>query len=184
MIILEGPDGAGKTTLSTEICDRFDLNTGTRGTSDRSKLYTVTVQDTFRALKNEVASHKFGPKVWDRLFFSEFVYWKYNKPEPRQCEFNEAQRQFVTELLGCLKVPVVLCLPPVAVVTENAAKAEQMKGVNENLTDIYIDYVNMFRWMPAQTIVYDYTKEDNSRVMSIVEAYLTRRAEREWSRVR
>lgn len=176
MIIVEGPDGAGKTTLVKQISERFELAVGRRGVADRKLLYTVTVPDTFRALQEAVSGEE-QPLVWDRLFFSEFVYYPLTN---RKCEFNEAQRQHIMEVLCALRSPIILCLPPAKTVYANAGKAEQMDGVMDNLSRIYLAYVAVFKWMPAHAVVYDYTTEPSDRVMQVCEAYLARRSLREW----
>jgi len=178
VIIVEGPDGAGKSTLVAQIRERFGIGEGVRGTSDRSLLYTVTVPDTFKALEGMITGDE-RPVVWDRLFYSEFVY---HPLTGRHCQFSEGQRQHINEILMVVRPPIILCMPPTDVVYKNAGKDEQMDGVMDNLSRIYIAYNAMFRWMPAHTVIYDYTMEDNTRVMQIIESYLGRRSLREWSR--
>jgi hypothetical protein len=181
VIILEGPDGAGKTTLKKELQERFALSEGQRGVEDRTLLYTVTVPDTYRAMC--YAIHANAPAVvWDRLFFSEFIYPKYQN---RTEQFSLGQQAFITNVLEAMGCPIILCMPPYPVVEENAKVHEQMKGVNKNLAGIYNDYEDLYFVMPNQTIIYDYTghKEhsvDKDAVFRTVETYLHKRGKREW----
>jgi hypothetical protein len=179
VIIVEGPDGAGKSTLVDQICKRFDLVRGQRGTSDRSLLYTVTVPDAMNALGRAAAGIG-EPPVWDRLFFSEFVYYGLTTGK---CQFNEAQRQHYLEVLAALRSPIILCQPPIAECQRNIAKEPpdpKHKKFNDALPDVYLAYVNMLKWMPAHTVVYDYTFEPPDRIFQIVQAYMTRREQRAW----
>jgi GTPase SAR1 family protein len=185
MIIVEGPDGAGKTTLVEKILEMWPVRTalGERGTTDRNKLYTVTVEDTYRALRQAVNGRREAPAfVWDRLFFSDMVYAPMMK---RECAFNMAQQAFIIRLLEAMGCPIILCLPPFEVIQENAQVHEQMKGVNENLNTIVSNYRVQYFTMPNQTIIYDYTGQeedsvDINQVYKTIDAYLNLRAGREW----
>lgn len=176
MIILEGPDGAGKTTLLEQIVQNFRVHVGERGTDNRDLLYTVTVSDTFKALKRAVTGST-NMCVWDRLFFSEFVYPKYMG---RSCQFNDGQRLHVLEVMRALKCPIIWCLPPREAVIDNARKDHQMEGVDGNVGDIWDDYERMYLWTPPQTIVYDYTRDKPGRVFEVIKSYEAERKHREW----
>jgi hypothetical protein len=163
LIIIEGPDGAGKTTLVQKLLDEFPtgLVLGERGTTDRSKLYEVTVPDTFRALTYAVNGDK-PARLWDRLFYSEFVYAPLGMP-PREPMFNESQRVHITKMIQAIGAPFVLCMPPLQTVLDNMAEErEQMAGVREHIESIYSSYSTLYddRWFPDRTYVFDYTAPD------------------------
>ena len=152
MIIVEGPDGAGKTTLVNELLKEFDdLTLGPRATDDRDKLYEVTVEDTFNALSEAVRCRKGEAKIWDRLFYSEFVYAPVTD---RDCAFNEDQQSYINRIIQYLGIPIIICLPPLEVVKQNLGD-KQMEGVTENIDQIYELYADAEWWPPA--MLYDYT---------------------------
>lgn len=185
MIIVEGPDGAGKSTLVRELIENLQLEEGHRATSDRDKLYEVTRQDTYTALATEVIGNcQLGPaKIWDRLFFSEMVY---APVVGRDCEFSSDEQVFVRRIMSALACPIIICLPPWDVVKENVEASKQMDGVEENLTHIYGTYRTIASGMPW-VMFYDYTGEANDpafkTLTGIIEgcsSYLTIRQRRMW----
>lgn len=183
MIIVEGPDGAGKSTLVQELCDHFPLTVGERGVTDRHKLYEVTRQDTYTALAAAVKGNQY-PQIWDRLFFSEMVY---APVIGRECEFSLDEQNFVRRILKTLACPVIVCLPPWDVVKQNVHGTDQMDGVHENLQQIYEAYHEVFENMPW-VLWYDYTGEidlpayqDQGSIIKAVRVYLDRREDRSWS---
>lgn len=162
MIVVEGPDGAGKTTLVRKLQEEFGLTEGARGTSNRKLLYTVTVPDTMRALADAVYGRREYPtQVWDRLYYSELVYADI---VGRPIEFTDAQQSHVQSIVGALHCPVILCLPPLNTVIANvlATKDDQMSGVVENTRTIYHRYEQLFQddVFPENTLLYDYTRQD------------------------
>lgn len=154
MIIVEGPDGAGKSTLVTKLSEALSLPVGERATTDRNKLYEVTRQDTYTALGQAVTGHT-PANIWDRLFFSEMVY---APVVGRDCEFTDEEQVYVKRLLIAMGSPIILCLPPWSVVKGNVEGTEQMDGVEENLKHIYASYQKVTSGMPW-VMWYDYTDE-------------------------
>lgn len=156
MIVVEGPDGAGKTTLVNELSKEFGLRHGERGTSDHSKLYTVTRRDTYTALGDAVKGTE-QVRIWDRLYYSELVY---AKTVGRPVEFNTTEQTYVQRMIEALHCPIIVCLPDYPVVAKNAGMVEQMDGVNENLVEIYNSYVRLCDGtFPDHTHIYDYVTE-------------------------
>lgn len=193
MIIVEGPDGAGKTSLVRRLMAEVpELRIGERGTKDRKLLYTVTVPDTFRALEHAVrgkgwhTDHNVNPDsvyIWDRLFYSEMVYAPLGMP-PREPMFNAAQQQHIHRIIEALWCPVILCLPPLTDVKRNVLVEEQMPGVIDHVVDIYDSYVSMWEngEFPRQAVLYDYTTQQDGydKIVSGIRAYIETRRERAW----
>lgn len=183
MIIVEGPDGAGKTTLVNRLRKDFpELTEGERGTSNRKLLYTVTVPDTYTALRYAVNPYD-HPRIWDRLFYSEFVYAPMGGREPR---FNLAQTKFIREMIEAMRVPVIVCLPPLPDVKKNVLVEDQMDGVVDKISLIYTSYTRMLRdgWFGPAVIVYDYTRqnvnEQYNQMSEKIDDYLVTRRNQQW----
>ncbi len=180
VIIIEGPDGAGKSTLVKELQELFPhLLTGERGVDDRDKLWEVTRQDTYRAICEALTDP--NPHIWDRLFWSEFAYWEITG---RECQFNARDRQLIPDLVRSIGAPVIFCMPPLDVVKTNVEAEKQMSGVVPNIEKIYGVYQGMIEHLKntndiPNLLVYDYTsplaRDDFHRIVGRVEAYLLER---------
>lgn len=183
MFIVEGPDGAGKSTLVSQLQADLGLDIGKRAVSDRSKLYEVTRRDTYTALSEGVNAHE-APKIWDRLFFSEMVYAPI---VGRPCEFSFEEQIFIKRVIGAMGCPIIICRPPLVTVEENVLKADQMSGVKENITGIYKAYGSVAETMPW-VVWYDYTEvldgggsyEDYGTLLSMCQVYMQTRNRRSW----
>lgn len=187
MIVVEGPDGAGKTTLVQYLKEHYKLHVGTRGVKDRDLLYTVTVNDTMRALGKAVRAAN-TTLIWDRLYYSDFVYAPIQE---RPIAFNASQQTHVDRVLDALRCPIIVCLPPFEVVEANAAAVHQMPGVDTNIAMIYYSYEKMVfphtennpvitKPFPDHRIIYDYTDPTSlAHVLAEVEDYLDERKERQ-----
>lgn len=185
MLIVEGPDGAGKTTLVNRLNEMYGLTVGARGTTDRDLLWTVTVPDTMRAMGMAVGG-TLSPKIWDRLYYSDFVYASLGAT-PRPVAFNPSQQVHVDKIIEALRCPIIVCLPPWEVVQANGGTKHEMPGVLANLERIYREYHRMTyavgdarKAFPDHRVVYDYTDDGESWeiVMNEVEDYLDERQER------
>lgn len=185
MIIIEGPDGAGKTTLVNQLYYMFDdeLRVGERGTKDRDFLWKVTVPDTMKAMAQYALSQ--GPvTIWDRLFYSELVYAPLGMP-PREVEFNASQQNHIERFIEVADFPVIFCMPPWDVVEYNIKQEHQMPGVVEHGKDIYHAYQVLLQRVPDRTILYDFTYEtdespDITEVYREVKDYIDDKRERNW----
>jgi thymidylate kinase len=184
MIIVEGPDGAGKTTLVRQLVHEFaELKIGLRGTDNRDFLWKVTVHDTMKALSDFALSHG-KINIWDRLFYSELVYAPLGMP-PRKVEFNEAQQMHIRRIIDSADFPVILCLPPKQVVIENILEERhQMEGVREKAGAIYDAYHRLWseQVFPERTMLYDYTMDAIAfpAVRNEVQDYIESKRERSW----
>lgn len=153
-VILEGPDGGGKTSLLPEF-----INKGMTQHPRASHSTDGPVPN----LDDWVVEHS-GSKigyVYDRHpLVSEPIYGpicrgkvpgRFN--DPRWVE-DETRRLAADHVL-------ILCLPPRHVARDNAGEAGQMRGVLGNYDIIYERYLSV--WWPGVIIRYDYTRRWNHR---------------------
>lgn len=186
MIIVEGPDGAGKSTLVKQLCLDLDLTVGERAVKNRDELWKSTRQDTYTALSEAVGGNQ-PVKVWDRLFFSEFVY---HRVVGRECEFTLQDEVLIRKVLNALVCPIIFCLPPFPAVKENVLKDKQMDGVVDNIVEIYDKYVTMMKALeflgPHRVMHYNYMGAllgggvEYDTILVNCHNYIEERAKRTW----
>lgn len=156
MIIVEGPDGSGKTTLVRELCKTFSLREGIRAKGNRDKLWETTVDDTLKAI-TAAADYRKPVKVWDRMGnFSDPIY---SNVQHRVTPFSAHALIHLRSLLSAIQAPIILCLPPVEVTVANCGKTTQHEWVKHSEARIWYDYRRALRngVFPQSVIVYDYT---------------------------
>ena len=182
MIILEGPDGAGKSTLAErilnhregEIESRPDLSFPDRSPDALSK----TVKErTYEAINYEIGRMSSGqgnPRLYDRLFFSELVY---SRVFGRDCQFTPNQSRYITSMIG-LNAMVIWCFPPAQLMVDNINRTPQHEGIVTRLQSIVYGYSEMIRLTPARwRFVYNYADGlDWQRLVPCIESYLDERA--------
>lgn len=182
MIIVEGCDGSGKTTLVNSLAEDLGLSIGQRGTSNRDELYKCTREDTYRALAHAVEGyHK--PYIWDRLGpFSDPIYTRVAIPS-REMAFKHEEMRHCMEIFKALRCPIIICSVPYEVAAENQAMSHQMQGVDDNFKLIWELYQRLkdAALMEFHTEVYDYRKPHAyEHILEDTGAYLRRRKDREW----
>lgn len=177
MIVIEGCDGSGKTTLANKLSEDLCLNIGVRGTKNRAELYKVTKPDAYRALERAVAGDE-PPLIWDRLGpISDPIY---SRVQGRTDAFSPAEKKHFFAVVRALGIPVIVCDVPLYLAQENAKKADQMDGVRQHLPFIhglYRDFINLSQ---SWTLRYDYGEDRYSDLLSVLEMYTRKRKDREW----
>lgn len=184
MVIVEGPDGAGKTKLCKAISKHFDLEIVAPQKNGQMPIVPVRNR-VYRALGKAVQGHK-PAKIYDRLYLSELVYGHVIRGETA---FSEPEKAFIDKVILSLGCPVVFCIPDYDTCVENLEKVDQMKGVKENFEAIYEMYSRFAdAWISAPAvrggsgaIVHDYEVEvSKDNVMGHIDGYLRRRHKREY----
>jgi GTPase SAR1 family protein len=157
VIIVEGPDGAGKTTLIGRLC--HDLTLVKRGKFVKSNGDGSGTNDLFGdAYVDVVNQPDMGMMVYDRHpMISEYVYGPIVRGRLPE-DFTTSQAHATLRLMA-QQVLVVWCLPPLSVVHDNVwhQDNEQMRGVQSRIRQIHQMYHSMRMWWPGESVTYDYT---------------------------
>lgn len=126
-IIIEGPDGAGKSTLAKSLADRLDMNilkmTANGGQSVQEYLQKLACDGV----------------IIDRCWESEQVYSDLFGREPR---IGNGDAEALTEFCERVGIPIIVLLPPLHVVIGrlNGRGDEYADVVCPNITEIYRRY--------------------------------------------
>lgn len=163
VIILEGPDGTGKSTLAAQLATL----TGFRSEHLIAPVDEEPIDTCYRYL-DEVRTTNTGI-VFDRFHLSEYVYG----PIARGVNTMEFTGKVLERELWLTTRPVVvMCLPPYEVAQENWAKRNAARGEmikSASMYDaVYHAFENIRTTLP--TIQYDYTRESAVDVQFRLEA--------------
>lgn len=157
MIIFEGPDGAGKTTLIEAFQEAYNIPIAPRVVTKGAE----AMIDLKQWVDNELRKG-FQYKIFDRYrLISEPIYGPIlrNKSEPG---FNDIQ--WLTSRMHAfydLDPVIIYCLPPLETVRANIMGDPDNVVVESRIDAIYSAYVNKaaidINFSPGLTIVWDYT---------------------------
>lgn len=175
MIIVEGPDGSGKTILIKDVVKRLQLWVGTLSVKEPVKIVHSPgplEQGLFEWAANALLLVK-EPVVFDRFpYFSDIVYGPTLRKQTLMTE--SGYRQLKTRLKE-LDPLVIYCRPPVDTIVKSSKVWEQMKGVPENLTKIVKNYdQQLLYWMSDFKVFhYDFTQPENKKLlMTVIDEYV------------
>jgi thymidylate kinase len=151
LIILEGADGSGKTTLALDVATRFGANYVHHGpypglTGDAlARRYAVSA---LPAVLDE------SLVVMDRCWISEMPYGLAFRGGADR--LGETRIRTLERLVGLADVKVYLCLPPWEIVRSNWVKrkgSEYLKTIDQ-LRQVYDWYDSAFSisWLPGERI--------------------------------
>lgn len=153
IVVVEGSDGAGKTTLIERAREgqreRYFLTV-------RASRYPPDVKTAFQYL-NWVKHQRDLDLVLDRIhFISDRVYG----PILRNADiFKDLPIDFGLQDVGA----IVYCRPPLELIAENVRKNLQLTGVPENIERIvnaYDTLMEIVKGRGKKVIKYDYTADD------------------------
>lgn len=167
VIVLEGPDGAGKSWLAQRLSEDLGLPLAQKFVKSDGE--GSGTNDLFgEAYRDVVTMMDKAPMIYDRHpLISEYVYG----PIVRGIlppDFVMPQAHATLRLLA-EQVHVIWCLPALQRVADNVADTEtnqQMSGVWRNIEAIYSMYHTMRIWWGGQSTVYDYTVTDQANKYS------------------
>ena len=155
MIVVEGPDGSGKSGMVHRISDHLKIPIHTRAcTSDGGP-----VSKLYQWAKDDVSSLRWQSfSVYDRHpLISEYIYG----PITRQAvdpEFFTPHAAGLSRLFANA-VLIVYCDPGPDEVFKNILAGKHMPGVTENASRLYYAYKTFMHYWPGnRPVVWDYTQ--------------------------
>lgn len=159
MIVVEGMDGTGKTSLADKLCERLNV--------PKHKKFASSLggppPDLMNLLYADVVSMDEQPfSVYDRHgLISEFVYGPIVRGT-LPLGFDSTTTHRLIRMLA-KRVLVVWCRPPFNVAHDNlkCAPNRDMPGVFNNAAALYHSYEGFRQYWPGDSISYDYTKPDS-----------------------
>lgn len=148
MIIVEGPDGSGKSNLVNKLSKNMRLPVHEKF----SHSLTGPINNVMQAAYDDIARWSEMPfSIYDRHpFVSEAIY---GRALPRPFEVMDDQHN----LFFRQWVYLIICDPGFTTVSHNIVTSAQMPGVKENMAGIYSRY-SLFHqnWPPDQLFIWNY----------------------------
>lgn len=150
-IIIEGPDGAGKSTLAKSLAGALDMN-----------ILKMTANGG-QSMPEYVQKLKCDGIIIDRCWVSEQVYSDLFGREPR---IDNDDAEALTEFCGLTGVPIIVLLPPLHIVIGRLSERgdEYADVVCPNIVEIYKRYQE---WAEAHP--YAIVLEDNNPATAMKE---------------
>ena len=200
MIVVEGPDGGGKSTLCKYLHERTGL-----ALSAHSRLSKAERNDPWYRSQEAVRERVYqsvlsmvagsdAPEIHDRLLYSELIYSSVFKREPA---FTYDESIHLLRCFNACRIPVFFCIPPWADIRKGIRSSDHIDGAVQNLANIYNGYVmwakfasrkrrkgitnrdQAFDYNQPRVILYDYNKpEHKERALTIVQQYVVLRKRR------
>lgn len=161
IVILEGPDGAGKSTLARQLSDLLEVPVMHLGPPPEG----ISALDQCLSMIMNNRTQYMGA-VMDRFHIGERIYG----PLMRGVDTLGYDGQYlVEEGLLQLGAKMIVCLPPVEVCLENwrARKGAEYVQEEDKIHEIHSRYLSVESRLP--TLVYDYTKQTMIPVLEFLE---------------
>lgn len=159
MIVVEGPDGSGKTTFIKQLVQDLKLPIAPRAVSSDAEALTDLVKWT-----EENLAKGFQKKIFDRhRLVSEMIYGPLLREHPSEGFDNYYWLVAQQALFFHIKPLIIVCLPPLEIVRENIGKDRFNSRLFPNKKQVDQLYWLYFNWAAGhpRVIKYDYTQEFN-----------------------
>lgn len=167
-IIVEGPDGAGKTHLIDRLMSKFhflDLVRNEKGPD--ADLFEFWTRNAETERSNRVPIH-------DRFFYSELVYG------PILRGSYQVDKNAMYNILWYIRAGsfVIYCRPGTDRIIEGLQKRPQMEGVKEHIQDIILLYDEIMAveqtFFGNRFFMYNWTLDSDFKYLEeLIERYLT-----------
>ena len=170
MLIIEGPDGSGKTTLIGQLEERLGVTREPRAVTSSAEVIKPMGQYAL----DEIAKG-YGRRIYDRFnLISSPFYCMLPNPTFRD-ELRDQEWLMNTWIKFRQVGPVIIvCLPPLEVVKENCLSDDTSKVAQGDIETIYWLYHNFAAQYPWVAAVYDYTKQDITDLEYIISLMVSR----------
>lgn len=179
MIIVEGPDGAGKTTLARAIAQHYNLRIEQKDKEDRSESHGPPQRSarerTWEALGIAVSGNH-PVVIHDRLFVSELIYGPIVRAATK---FSSQEAIWAERVFAALGAPFIHCRPPKDVVLENIKGEAESQYAANRAAEIYDAYGSYWPGL-LNTYVFDYTDPHPGGLYRFIDLYMERRRVRSW----
>ncbi len=174
MIVVEGPDGSGKTTLVQQLAKAFHLPVAPKAVDHDQK----ALMDL--ATRAEQINRLNKAEVHDRhTLISELIYSPIFRDAPRS-RFQD-QAWYREELAHLLQVVwgIVICLPPLEVVRQNVHDDPLNASVSNSIDQVYWAYHNVSTLLAVNPyvplVLHDYTKLGPDMVKQQIQRFRERK---------
>ena len=165
MLIVEGPDGGGKTTLIRELSEKLNIPIAPRVVSKRTEAMLE-----LRDWVDNNLEEGFQRTIFDRhRLISESIYGPVLRDQ-QNAGFDDLE--WVGPRLGRFYqiAPIIIyCMPPLEVVKANLENDDDNEVVLPRINSIYAGYVSRaaldFHLSPGEVYLYDYTKRGEADAM-------------------
>lgn len=157
-VIVEGPDGSGKTTLVKELVSYgYQLRPRHVQSSGETVDLCGYMADETAYWSNDVPQTTW---LYDRFpVFGELIYGPAMRDRPSHGLQFMATAFGYASLFWSYNPTVIFCMPPLEVVKENFAATRQMVGLEQELEDVYWRYHLLAAHLWAarpEVYIYDY----------------------------
>jgi thymidylate kinase len=165
LIIIEGPDGAGKTTLAESLSEMLNARIVHFGTDKESKTLINKYTEIMLSSQNENL-------IIDRLWISEMIYSKVMREG--NCRLTQVEINILSYIFYEMRGRLILCLPDYDICLANYLRNIENEYIsNQTLyTQVYLEYfkatVNQEKYLPGRfsklnnVYTYNYTEESAS----------------------
>lgn len=162
MIIVEGPDGSGKSTLIATLGLIPLWMGGVRTRSPKGVTWTDPQAGTPLAkFETQIYNRVNDPVAFDRYHLSERIYGPILRDQQEMDDYSLTR---INDLLHDHHVPVILCLPPFARTMQNVEQADRPRPAYQTDAFLRLAYRRFAELMPWATIVYDFTRDSIPRL--------------------
>ena len=163
MLVIEGPDGGGKTSLVQQLHKRYHLPVAPKVVSSQTEVLENLADWVDR--ENRLG---FQGKIYDRhRLISGPIYSTILGRAPDPCFTDVAWVLSAVHRFYELKPVIIYCLPPIEVVRANVVNDDDNRVIRDRIDSIYEAYLARAAadgaLSPYRTIIYDYTTDGKEK---------------------